>query len=121
MSSSVQFERSVLVVDDDVECATSLARMLGRLGFCVDVAWGAAEARDGLEHSVGVLEVELAGDCGVTLAFDLLASGRVNHVVFFTKSRDAPALAAARAAAPVFSKLEGAEPLIRMLRALCCE
>lgn len=118
MGCSEHFERSVVVVDDDIECAAALTRVLARLGFSATVAWGAAEARDGLQHSVGVLEVELAGESGVALAFDLLAAGLVRNVVFFTNSADAQALAEATAAAPVFSKLEGMEPLIRMLEGL---
>lgn len=64
----------ILVVDDDTRIRTLLQRYLSEHGYRVTTAGTAAEAREklsGLKFDVGILDVMMPGESGLSLAKDL--------------------------------------------------
>lgn len=108
----------VLVVDDDQQFAVELGRYLIRNGFGATLKHDAPSARLAHPHFAGVLELEVSGESGIVLAYDLLAAGCVDHVVFFTGSLDRVTQKAALAVAPLIPKADGAATLLAHLRRL---
>lgn len=105
-------------MDDDQEFAVELGRYLIRNRFAATVTHDALSARHAQPHFTGVLELEVGGESGIVLAYDLLAAGCVDHIVFFTGSLDRIARKAALAVAPVIAKADGAAALVALLQTL---
>jgi CheY-like chemotaxis protein len=113
MQSSVQ---RLLVVEDDATVARALARTLSRRGFAVAITRSCAAARALAQRfDLAVLDLDLPDGDGVTLAGELLASGRVPNVFFFTGSSDQGLLARARRLGSVVMKAGGTAPLLALL------
>jgi DNA-binding response OmpR family regulator len=102
----------VLIVDDDLAVRRSLRRILEADGNSVLAAASLAEARAMTAAKAtipaAVLDIELLDGCGVTLATELLASGAVSALVFFTGTCLMKHLKAAEAVAPVLAKATSA-------------
>lgn len=100
--------RRLLVTEDDAGLARALARLLRSYGHDVYVASSCAEARLATDRfSLGVFDIELPDGNGVTLAAELLESGRVKRAVFFTGAEDPSSLRDATALGPVVTKARG--------------
>lgn len=108
--------RQVLIVDDDREFARALERFLRRHGYTVSVENDADLARWAPPHAVGVFELEIAEQSGVTLAEELLASGQIEHAIFFTGRVVPPQDGRVGAAWPIIGKADGALRLLAVLR-----
>lgn len=113
MQSSPQ---RLLVVEDDVTVAKALSRTLARRGFSVAVVRSCTAARLLAQtFDFAVLDIDLPDGNGVDLARDLLDSGRVPSVLFFTGSTDSAMLARARRLGSVTTKASGTAPILAYL------
>ncbi|MCO6009021.1 response regulator transcription factor [Actinoallomurus purpureus] len=79
----------VLVVEDQVELADSVARVLRREGMAVDVSYDGRDALDRaslLDYDVVVLDRDLPGVHGDEVCAALMAEGRHTRVLMLTAS-----------------------------------
>jgi CheY-like chemotaxis protein len=97
----------LLVVEDDPQLMRVLERLLGSFGHEVVVTTSCREARDAGAFAVGIFDIGLPDGDGVELAWDLLASGRIAHAVFFTGSSDHTDLRRAEDCGVVIPKSRG--------------
>lgn len=106
----------VLVVEDDIEVSGAVARQLRTHGYEV-VATPSCATTEALTccFDIGVFDIELSDGNGADLAASLLASGLVEHVVFFTATTFGPYLRQAVAVGQVIYKRDGVEALIPAL------
>lgn len=110
MQSSAQ---RLLVVEDDVTVARALSRTLARRGFSVAIARTCAAARLLTQpFDFAVLDLDLPDGNGVDLARELLDSGRVPGVLFFTGSTDPALVARAKRLGSVVMKSSGTSPIL---------
>ena len=95
----------LLLVDDDELTARSVQRLLKRAPQGV-VHVGSCKAARQLttEFSTGILDVELGDGDGIDLAMELLATGRLESVVFYTACVEAERLRHARRLGEVIVK-----------------
>ncbi len=106
----------LLVVEDDVTLARALSRTLARCGFSVAVARSCTAARSLAQtFDMAILDLDLPDGNGVDLARQLLDSGKVPGVMFFTGSTDPGMLARARRLGPLVMKAKGSGELITLL------
>jgi len=78
------------------------------------------EMEESFDHAV--LDIDLPDGTGVALAHELLETGRVRSVVFFTASRDIEMLGQAATLGLLVDKSSGAECLLAAVRQLtACE
>ena len=106
----------LLVVEDDVTVARALSRTLARRGFTVAIARSCAAARALPQHfDLAILDLDLPDGNGLNLARELLASGRLASVVFFSGSSDAALLGRARRVGTVISKSAGTSEIVALL------
>jgi len=113
MESSAQ---RLLVVEDDVTVARALSRTLARRGFSVAIARSCTAARLLAQtFDFAVLDLDLPDGNGVDLARDLISSGKVASVLFFTGSSDLGLLARARRIGAVVMKSSGTSPVLAHL------
>ena len=106
----------LLVVEDDVTVARALSRTLARRGFSVAIARSCTAARTLTQgFDFGIFDIDLPDGNGVDLARQLVDSGKVPSVLFFTSSNDAAILARARSLGPVLMKAGGTSPVLAFL------
>lgn len=104
----------ILVVEDDDLVRRAVVRALERDGAVVVAVGSCAEARDAGRFDLGIFDVDLPDGEGVVLAQELIRSGQVEHVVFFTGgSPERPGLAG-----PVVAKASGMYELRRVVQGL---
>jgi CheY-like chemotaxis protein len=97
----------ILVLDDDELIRRALVRRLGRDGHRVSAAGSAAEVQGGARvFDLAVVDIHFGVDEGIAVAEELLATGRVRAVVFFTSARDPQVLARALRSGPVVHDIE---------------
>ena len=84
----VQWDRAILVVDDEADCRETIAGMLSANGFSVIAAGGGGEAlrliEQGLEFDLLLVDIAMPGLGGVALAQAVRARRAALPVVFFT-------------------------------------
>ena len=108
--------RRLLVVEDDVTVARALSRTLARRGFSVAIARSCTAALSLAQvFDFAVLDLDLPDGNGVDLARQLLDSGKVPGVLFFTGSSDLAMLARARRLGSVVQKAGGTSPVLAFL------
>ena len=113
MQSSAQ---QLLVVEDDVTVARALSRTLARRGFSVAVARSCRAALLLVQtYDFAVLDLDLPDGNGVDLARQLLDSGKVPGVLFFTGSTDPVLLARAQRIGSVITKASGTSEVLALL------
>lgn len=97
--------------------AAPLVRLLTRSGYDVEHADSCANAR-GVSGTfdLGVFDVELSDGLGIDLGSELLSSGTISGVVFFTGTVDDALLLRAWQVGPCVRKGEGVEPLLDVIR-----
>ncbi|MBN2194992.1 MAG: response regulator [Polyangiaceae bacterium] len=117
MSLALPF--GLLLVQRERQRSRSISRMLRGYGFDVIAAPSVAMA-EVLEctFDAGVVELDLDDGDGLALARELLASGRVEEVVFFTAGGSHDRLQAARSLGVVIDHREGADALVPVLTQL---
>jgi len=110
---------SILLVDDSGVARHAVAQRLRAAGFEVHEAASAAEARAVPLASLAcaIVDVELDGDDGPTLAAELLAARPGLPVAFFPAGASSELVDRSRAHGPVFTKPELA-PLLAWVRAV---
>ncbi len=106
----------VLVVEDDIEVSRAVSRQLRAHGYEVVVTPSCATT-EALTccFDIGVFDIELSDGNGADLAAALLASGLVEHVVFFTAATFGAYLRQAVAVGQVVRKRDGVEALVHAL------
>ena len=113
MQSSAQ---RLLVVEDDVTVSRALSRTLARRGFSVAIARSCTAARALAQpFDFAILDLDLPDGNGVDLARELLGSGRVPSVLFFSGTSDAALLARARRIGSVVMKASGTSEILALL------
>ena len=84
----MQWDRAILVVDDEADCRETIAGMLSANGFSVIAADGGGEAlrliEQGLEFDLLLVDLAMPGMDGVELAQAVRARRAALPVVFFT-------------------------------------
>lgn len=117
VSLRVVVAHRILVVEDDAALARPLVRLLTRSGHEVEHADSCANARaTNGTFDLGVFDVELPDGLGIDLGSDLLSSGTIRGVVFFTGTVDDALLKRASRVGLCVRKSEGAEPLLDTIR-----
>lgn len=108
--------KRLLLVEDDRMMARALQRNLGAMGFEIELASSVAAARtiEG-EYACGVFDIDLPDGSGLVLAKEMIASGVVQKVVFFSASTDAHVTIEAHGVGEFVSKLDGLAALQRVL------
>ncbi|HEX9621877.1 MAG TPA: response regulator [Polyangiaceae bacterium] len=109
---------TLLLVEDDPGVARAVVRVLGARGHAVDVAstCGAARHRTRFRsYGLAIVDVELPDGLGPELAEELLESGCVGRVLFFTSETLQPVLRRAALLGSVVAKRDGAEGLLRFI------
>jgi signal transduction histidine kinase len=85
---NVQWDRTILVVDDEADCRETVASMLAANGFSAVVAEGGNEALrlidDGLDFHLLLVDVAMPGMNGIELARSVRMRRSSLPVVFFT-------------------------------------
>jgi DNA-binding NarL/FixJ family response regulator len=106
----------LLLVQRDRQRSRAISRALRAHGFDVIAAPSVAMA-EVLEcgFDAGIFELELDDGDGFELARQLLASGRVDEIVFFTQDVDGDRSDAMRALGPVVHHREGVDALLPVL------
>lgn len=112
----------LLVVEDDVTVARALSRTLARRGYSVAICRSCTAARTLAQiFDFAVLDLDLPDGNGVELARELMASGKVPSVLFFTGCSDITLLARARRIGKVVMKVEGTSPVLAFIASLTAE
>ena len=87
-TAHVQWDRAILVVDDEVDCRETIAGMLAANGFSAIAADGGGEAlrliEQGLKFDLLLVDLAMPGMDGVELARAVRARRAALPVVFFT-------------------------------------
>jgi DNA-binding response OmpR family regulator len=119
MQSSAQ---RLLVVEDDVTVARALSRTLARRGFSVAVARSCRAALLLAQtYDFAVLDLDLPDGNGVDLARQLLDTGKVPGVMFFSGSSDQALLARAQRIGSVVTKASGTSEVLALLSSHAAE
>jgi DNA-binding response OmpR family regulator len=107
----------ILVLEDNAYLATALSRLLKRIGYEVIHAESCAEARAIDEHfDLGVFDLELPDGEGIEFSSELMSSGNLGAVVFFTATLDGALFKRARRMAPCIQKTDKIEALLDTIR-----
>jgi CheY-like chemotaxis protein len=110
-------ETVILVVDDHADTARWVAQVFRGDERHVTIAGTGSAARVlGGRFDVGVFEIEIAGTSGIELAQQMLAEGRLDQVVFFTRATWQGLLRRAAALGRVIPKDGGPAALATELR-----
>jgi DNA-binding response OmpR family regulator len=108
--------KHLLVVDDDYLVARGIARWFRRRHYAVTVLTRAADVLELSEsYHLAILDIDLADEDGVALGRELLETGRVKHVVFFSATTDEATRTVAHQVGPLVSKSSGIVELERVL------
>lgn len=109
-------KRALLV--DDEPCVLRAVKLLAGLeGYDPVLARCASEAlaADGV-FDLGILDIELGGECGIELAQILLEEGRVRQVLFYSGCQSPERIARAQSVSRVILKGDLPEHLIQGMR-----
>src|SRR5947209_1349236 len=108
--------KRLLLVEDEVILASSVARLLRRRGYEVVLAASCDEARRvGGTFSLGIFDIDLPDGDGVELARELTHLGVVRRVVFFSGTAEATQQAGARKVGPLVEKSRGFPDLLAVV------
>jgi DNA-binding response OmpR family regulator len=107
----------VLLVQDDVELAGAIARLLRQSGFEV-VVTPSCSTTLALTccFEVGVFDIELPDGDGIQLASELMDAELVQRAVFFSAAEQRPRLARAAQVAPVVPRSHGIDALLAVVQ-----
>jgi DNA-binding response OmpR family regulator len=107
----------ILVLEDNAYLANALSRLLNRIGYDVAHAecCAAALASDGY-FDLGVFDLELPDGGGIEVSSELMTSGNLGAVVFFTATLDGPLFKRAERMGPCIQKTDGIEVLLDTIR-----
>ncbi len=107
--------RPVLFVDDSPFARAATAQRLGERGLEVTVLASGREAAaiDATAFGAALLDLELDDELGTEVARRLRDAAPELPIAFLTSARPGPALDAAEALGPVFSKTAGVEEAVR--------
>lgn len=108
--------KRLLLVEDEVTLARSVARLLRRHGYDVYLAGSCDEARRAPStFSLGIFDIDLPDGDGVDLAKELSELGVVRRVVFFSGTAEANQQAGARKVGPLVEKSRGFPDLLAVI------
>ncbi len=105
---------TILLVEDDLEVAGAVHRELAGSGFEVTIATSTQAAR-ALRRKFDAGVFDLADECAVEVALELVAAERIGRVVFFTGASWQPVLRRAAQVGPLIEKEQGPEALLAEL------
>ena len=107
----------VLLVEDDVEVARAISRILRGYRYDVVVIGCCAELPpEQSRFDVGVFDIELPDGDGVALAHTALECRVVKRAVFFSGTSEPNLLRSAQELGPLSKKMEGVMPLVQHIR-----
>jgi len=108
--------KRLLLVEDEVTLARSVARLLRRHGYDVYLAGSCDEARRAPDtFSLGIFDIDLPDGDGVDLAKELTNLGTVRRVVFFSGTAEATQQIGARKVGPLVEKSRGFPDLMAVI------
>jgi DNA-binding response OmpR family regulator len=108
--------KRLLLVEDELTLARSVARLLRRHGFDIYLAADCDEARRAPgTFSLGIFDIDLPDGDGVDLAKELSIHGAVRRVVFFSGTAEASQQAVARKVGPLVEKSRGFPDLLAVI------
>ncbi len=108
--------KRLLLVEDEVTLARSVARLLRRHGYDVYLAGTCDEARRAPgTFSLGIFDIDLPDGDGVDLAKELSSLGAVRRVVFFSGTAEASQQIGARKVGPLVEKSRGFPDLLAVI------
>lgn len=104
---------SVLVVEDEPSVLKALRRKLSQAGHLVTTATSCHAARGAAgPFEFAILDLELPDGSGVELAEDLLGSGRVGSVVFYSGAADPRLIGRALRLGAIVNKSQSLDDLL---------
>jgi DNA-binding response OmpR family regulator len=107
----------ILVLEDNAYLATALSRLLKRTGYDVTHANCCAKALAMDAHfDLGVFDLELPDGGGIEVSSELIRSGNLGSVVFFTATLDGALYKRAERLAPCIQKTDGIDVLLDTIR-----
>ena len=107
---------NVLIVEDHAAIARAIEKSLRAHGHAITIVNSAGSARaTGSAFDVGVFDLSLPDGDGVDLAEELLASGVVAHILFFSGSIDDYAIERAQRTGRVLPKDQSFSDLHRVM------
>jgi len=107
----------ILVLEDNAYLATALSRLLKRMGYDVMHANCCASALAIDAHfDLGVFDLELPDGGGIEVSSELIGSGNLGAVVFFTATLDGALYKRAERMAPCIQKTDGIDVLLDAIR-----
>jgi DNA-binding response OmpR family regulator len=108
--------KRLLLVEDELTLARSVARLLRRHGYDVYLTASCDEARRvSGSFSLGIFDIDLPDGDGVDLAKELSNLGVVRRVVFFSGTAEATQQAGARKVGPLVEKSRGFSDLLAVI------
>ena len=109
----------ILVLEDNAYLAAALGRLLKRIGYDVRHVNCCAAARALDERfDLGVFDLELPDGGGIEISSELMSTGTLGAVVFFTATLDGELFQKARSLAPCIQKTDGIEALLQTIRCM---
>ena len=97
----------VLIVDDQPELLRAISRIVSRAGYVVEVYADAESVPTDVSYDCAVLDIDLPGANGLSLARELVESSRIEKIVFFSGTDDIPAIRSAEHYGCFVSKSDG--------------